>query len=173
MINFKQFLLEVNSTDFNGTGNTPPPTVMYPTINTTTDSPETMTTSKPPQFTNDQNYMDNSYWSRWLQGYSDDMNYFGASPEQIQKLLNLLRQQYFLYQSGSQGSMDSLEILDRMDRFYNNLLKKQSWYQDFQQNAKLRTNINAGIDKVNTYINPMGNIPIIPNINDFQRSAYP
>lgn len=165
MKNFKQFLAE-------GQGAIDP-TVMYPTISTTTDTPETMAKTNPNEVSNDQNYMTDAYWSRWLKGYSDDMDYFGASPEQIQKLLQLLRQQYFLYQSGSQGSMDSLEILDRMDRFYNNLLNKQSWYQDFQQNARLRANVNTGIDKVNTYINPMGNIPIIPNVNNFQRSAYP
>jgi hypothetical protein len=166
MKTFKEFLVE-------GQGAVDP-TVMYPEVNY---SPETVSTDKPSSTSNVNFDMSDPemvrHWLKELKNYSYDMDYFGATPAQIEKLLKLLRQQYYLYTSGAQGQMNYMDIIHYMDKFYNNLLQKQPWYQDFKENERLRGKINDGIDKVNTYINPMGNIPIIPNINDFQRSAYP
>jgi len=165
MINFKQFLSEVNSSEYNGTGNTPPPTVIYPTIDLSLDGSELMRSGKP-QLTNNQNNDTDVFWTRFLEQYSGDMQRMGATPEQITNMLRLLRQQFFLYHSGSQGSMDSMEMIHRMDRFYNKLLSKQSWYQSYWDSVHSRATINRGIDKVNSWtLNWPFNVPGIPNIN--------
>jgi hypothetical protein len=170
MINFKQFLLEVNA-EHNGTGGTQPPTVIYPTIDLSLDGSELMRSGKP-QLTNNQNNETDVFWTRFVEQYSEDMRRMGATPEQITNMLRLLRQQFFLYHSGSQGSMDSMEMIHRMDRFYNKLLSRQSWYQSYWDSIHARATVNRGIDKVNNWtLNWPFNVPGIPNINS--QPTYP
>jgi hypothetical protein len=165
MKRFKQFLLEVNSSEYNGTGNTPPPTVLYPTVDPSLDGSEIMTSGKP-QLTNDQNDETDVFWSRWIKRYSDELHLYGATPEQIQKILKIMRQQFFLYHSGSQGSMTGTDIIGRMDRYYWRLLDRQPWYQNYLESVRLRGTINKGIDKVNNFtFNSPFNVPTIPNVN--------
>ena len=165
MINFKQFLLEVNSTDFNGTGNTPPPTVIYPGIAIARDSPETMATGD--QETTQEQF-NNNMWQNWIAQHSQEMQRMGATPEQIANMLRLLRQQYFLYQSGSQGNLHHGQIYERMLQFYNKLLSKQSWYQSYWENLHRRRYVNNGIDKVNRWtLNWPFTVPGIPNIDTY------
>ena len=170
MINFKQFLAEVN-VEHNGTGGTLPPTVIYPTIDLSLDGSELMRSGKP-QLTNNQNNETDVFWTRFVEQYSEDMRRMGATPEQITNMLRLLRQQFFLYHSGSQGSMDSMEMIHRMDRFYNKLLTRQSWYQSYWDSVHARATVNRGIDKVNNWtLNWPFNVPGIPNINS--QPTYP
>ena len=162
MINFKQFLLEVNSTDFNGTGNTPPPTVIYPGIAIGRDSPETMATGDEPET---MYHSTNARWQAWIVQQGRDMERMGATPEQIANILRLLRQQYYIYQSSLQGDLNQWQIYNRMAQFYNQIISNQSWYQSYWQEVKNRGRLNYGINKVNRFTLNFPGIPGIPNVN--------
>ncbi len=163
MINFKQFLSEVNSSEYNGTGNTPPPTVIYPGIAIARDSPETMATGDA-EPTIDQ--LNNEIWQTWIAQHAEDMRRMGATPEQIANILRLLRQHYFLYQSRSQGNLTYEQIYGHMRKFYDKLLEKESWYQSYWDSVHSRGTINRGIDQINSWtLNWPFNVPGIPNIN--------
>ena len=167
MINFKQFLLEVNA-EHNGTGGTQPPTVIYPGIAIGRDSPETMATGDEIERSY---HSTNAQWQAWIVQQGRDMERMGATPEQIAKILRLLRQEYYIYQSslnggGLQGDLNQWQIYRKMAQFYNQLISNQSWYQSYMQEVRNRARVNSGINTINrlTAASPW-TIPGIPNIN--------
>ena len=163
MINFKQFLLEVNA-EHNGTGNTPPPTVIYPGIAIARDSPETMATGDAIET---MYHSTNARWQAWIVQQGRYMEQMGATPEQIATILRLLRQQYYIYQSSLQGDLNQWQVYNKMAQFLNTLLSKQSWYQSYQQNVRNRARLNRVINKTNnmTFRFSPWTIPAIPNVN--------
>ena len=164
--NLNKLLVEV-ADEHNGTGGTPPPTVLYP--NTNRDSPATMPLGDA-EPTIDQ--FSNEIWQTWIAQHGEDMRRMGATPEQIANILRLLRQHYFLYQSGSQGNLTYQQILLRMKQFYDKLLAKESWYQSYWHSVRARGTINRGINQINNWtLNWPFNVPGIPNIDT--QPTYP
>jgi hypothetical protein len=158
--NLNKLLLEVNSDEHNGTGGTQPPTVIYFDVTRSPkDNPDNFRTNA-----NDENTDDGrDYFTDWINQQIEYMRQFGATPEDIARLVRLLRQQYLLYRSGSQGSISDAEINRRIAEYFMKILKEQQFYKDYFQNQKFRKKVNDGIDGINRYIPP--NYPGIPNID--------
>lgn len=166
-----KLLLEVNETEYNGTGNTPPPTVIrFDDTRSPKDNPDNFKTRAHDE--NEDWEEGRDYFTDWINEEAEYMRRAGATPEQIANIVKLLRQQYLLLKSGSQGSMPSGEIRMRMREYYSKILNQQQFWKDFIENKDQRKTINNGIDRINKYIRPTGTIPVIPNINPLPWSAY-